>query len=69
MSEVFKVIASVVLLGIERQEPISKLFGYLKHELVDRYVRTHVRVYMRACSRGRGEDGGDHCETRFVSAL
>jgi solute carrier family 35 (UDP-sugar transporter), member A1/2/3 len=37
MSEVFKVIASVVLLGIERQESIPKLFGYLKHELVDRY--------------------------------
>jgi len=37
MSEVFKVVASVALLGVERKESIPKLFGYLKHEMVDRW--------------------------------
>jgi len=37
MSEVFKLVASVILLGVERKEPIGKLIGYLKHEMIDRW--------------------------------
>lgn len=37
MSEVFKVVASVILLGIERKESVDKLFAYLKLEMVDKW--------------------------------